>query len=153
MAEVTGGRCPCSMAGPVLSRPNSRPGLQEAWEGISALNSIACFLCFPPSPQAAGLQTQPSRPRKSIPTLQVGLCFHLWPWLLLRPHDLIQSRGPNFSTQVAKTKVRKNPEDTLLEVSTSSQRKKEPGAPSSGSRQLPALHWPGQGPRNSQSGH
>lgn len=55
MAKVIGGTSRCSTIGPVFSRLSSRPSLQKSCEAFSALNSLVCFPCFPPSPQAAGL--------------------------------------------------------------------------------------------------
>lgn len=132
LAKVTEQMCRGSRASPVSGLPSSCPCLHGAWEALSV---SPCFLCLPSSP-LGGLSVNPALLLQDTCPYPAGLpllsppASCLWPWPLLQPRSLIQSRGPNVSTQVAKTKVRKSPEDTLLEVSASIHRRKEPGAPS-----------------------
>lgn len=127
-------QCLAGAAGPARCLARALACTEPGTLSQSHLVSFAC----PPAPGAACLCSQLSCSRTPVPTLQASLCLPRPPQPgnvpalapCSNPAGLIQSGDPNLSTQGTKTKVRKSPKDTLLEVSASIHRREEPGAPS-----------------------
>lgn len=110
---------------------SSCPRLCEVMGPSSVVSYLTHFLLSTTS--------RPSNCRSSHP-VPPHIFLHVYLFFLPSP-CLSQSRAPNFSTQIAQTKVRKSPEGTLLEVSASIHRKGDPGAPSWGLWHHPTSRW------------